>query len=91
MPNESKEQGMGERLQRIRERRQKHEEEMLSVQWFTPAILAARWGIADSTVRNIPEQELPYKEFGTGELLHRRRYHPDDVAAFEARRKGSAA
>lgn len=79
------------RLDRIRDRRQRHEEEMLSVHWFTPAILAARWGISETTVRAIPATELPYKEFGTGTQKKRRRYHPDDVAAYDAHRVGSAA
>jgi hypothetical protein len=81
---------MQTRMERIRERRMRHEEEMLSVHWFTPAILAARWGISETTVREIPPEQLPYKEFGTGEKLKRRRYHPDDVAAYEARKVGSA-
>lgn len=80
-----------DRLTRIRERRQRHEEEMLSVRWFTPAILAARWGVSESTVREIPPDELPYKEFGAGEKLKRRRYHPDDVAAYDAKRVGLEA
>jgi hypothetical protein len=76
-------------IERIRERRQRHEEEMLSVHWFTPSILAERWGISETTVREIPPDQLPYKAFGSGEQLKRRRYHPDDVAAFEARRVGA--
>jgi hypothetical protein len=77
-------------LTSIRERRRRHEEEMLSVHWFTPAILAARWGVSETTVREIPAQQLPYKEFGSGEQLKRRRYRPEDVAAFEAKREGAA-
>lgn len=76
------------RIARIRERRQQHEEEMLSVHWYTVAILATRWGLSQTTVREIPADELPYKEFGAGEKLKRRRYHPDDVAAYEAKRVG---
>lgn len=79
------------RLARIRARRQQHEEEMLSVKWFTVAILAARWELSETTVRDIPADQLRYKEFGNGAKLHRRRYHPDDVAAYEAIRVGSAA
>lgn len=71
-------------LAAIRERRLRHEEEMLSVHWFTPAILAARWGVSETTVREIPLDELRYKEFGSGKQLKRRRYHPDWVAAYEA-------
>jgi hypothetical protein len=79
------------RLARIRERRQKHEEELLSVHWFTVALLAARWSVSETTVREIPATELPFKAFGQGEHLKRRRYHPDDVARYEAQRVGSAA
>jgi hypothetical protein len=77
-------------LAEIRARRLRHEEEMLSVHWFTPALLAARWGVSETTVREIPADQLPYKAFGAGEQLKRRRYRPDDVAAFEARREGAA-
>lgn len=79
------------RLARIRARREQHEEEMLSVHWFTVAMLAARWHLSETTVREIDPDELHYKEFGAGEKLKRRRYHPDDVAAYEAKRVGSAA
>lgn len=77
-------------LAEIRARRIAHEEEMLSVHWFTPALLAARWGVSETTVREIPAAELPYKEFGKGKKLHRRRYHPDDVARYDAQRVGAA-
>lgn len=79
------------RIARIRERRQQHEDEMLSVHWFSVAMLAARWGISETTVREIPPDQLRYKAFGEGKKLKRRRYHPDDVAAYEAVRVGSAA
>lgn len=78
-----------DRTARIRERRQQHEEELLSLHWFTPAILAARWGISETTVREIAADELPYKEFGAGMKLKRRRYHPDDVARYEAAKVGA--
>lgn len=78
-----------DRIARIRERRQQHEEEMLSVHWFTPALLANRWGISETTVREIPASELPYKEFGAGEQLKRRRYPPAAVLAYEAKLVGS--
>jgi hypothetical protein len=74
---------------RIRERREQHEEAMLSQKWFTPAVLAARWQISETTVRDIPAAELPFKEFGAGKKLKRRRYHPDDVARFEAAKVGT--
>jgi hypothetical protein len=76
---------MGTSLQGYRDRARLHQEELdLSVKFFTPAKLAARWDVSLSTVRDIPREELPYKEFGAGTKLKRRRYHPDDVVAFEA-------
>jgi hypothetical protein len=82
---------MRDRLARIRARRQQHEEELVSLHWFTVALLAVRWGVSETTVRAIPATELPYKTFGAGELLKRRRFHPDDVARYESHRVGSAA
>jgi hypothetical protein len=73
-------------LAEIRARRLKHEEELASVRWFTPALLAARWRVSETTVRAIPRDALPYLELGTGTKLKRRRYSPEDVAAFETRR-----
>lgn len=73
-----------DRIARIRARRQQHEEELLSVHWLKPHDLAARWGISETTVREIPYEELRYKEFGSGTQLKRRRYHPDAVATYEA-------
>jgi hypothetical protein len=54
--------------------------------WFTVAQLAARWNVSNPTVREIPRDELPYKEFGQGVKLRRRRYRPADVEAFETSR-----
>ena len=78
-------------LAEIRERGRDHAEELDSVQWFTPAMLAHRWNVSETTVRAIPAGELPYRVFGAGEKLKRRRYRPADVAAFETHRVGSAA
>ncbi|HWL39406.1 MAG TPA: hypothetical protein VNO75_04135 [Gemmatimonadaceae bacterium] len=73
-------------LQPYRDRARAHQEEIdLRINYLTVNKLAARWGVAASTVRDIPREELPYKEFGSGVKLKRRRYHPDDVLAFEAR------
>lgn len=72
------------RLTTIRERAIEHEREIESARWFTPQRLADRWSVSASTVYEIPRDQLPYKEFGAGKKLKRRRYHPDDVAAFEA-------
>lgn len=72
------------RLGTIRARAQDHQLEIDSVRWFTPQRLAARWDLSVTTVAAIPREQLPYKEFGAGTELKRRRYHPDDVAAYEA-------
>jgi hypothetical protein len=77
---------MAASLQPIRERARAHQADLdLAVSYFTVQKLAARWDIAESTVRDIPREQLPYKEFGRGIKLKRRRYHPDDVLAYEAR------
>lgn len=68
----------------LRARAHAHEEELVSVQWFTPADLATRWRIALSTVHDIPITELRYKAFGNGAKLKRRRYRQDWVDAYEA-------
>lgn len=72
------------RLASIRSRARQHQEELESLRWFTPQRLAARWDVSATTVMDIPRDQLPYKTFGSGEKLKRRRYHPDDVAAFES-------
>lgn len=48
--------------------------------------LASRWGCSLTTVRAIPNTLLPYLNIGTGLVRERRRYHPDDVYAYEAQR-----
>lgn len=76
---------MSASLQPYRDRARAHQEDIeLKVTYYTPQKLAQRWEISVSTVRDIPRDELPYKEFGAGPKLKRRRYHPDDVIAFEA-------
>lgn len=76
---------MASALQPIRERARAHQAEIdLSVVYLTIQKLAVRWDVAESTVRDIPRSLLPYKEFGRGRKLKRRRFHPDDVLAFEA-------
>lgn len=50
--------------------------------WFTPASLAKRWNVSSKTVRKIPRERLPYREFGVGEHP-RRRYKPEWVYAYE--------
>lgn len=72
-------------LAEIRARAAEHEEEIESLRWLRASQLADRWGISETTVREIPFDELPYREFGKGQKLKRRRYRPDDVAAYEAK------
>jgi hypothetical protein len=55
--------------------------------WITVSQLAQRWGVCHSTVRDIPRDQLPFIEFGTGARYRRRRYDPADVQAFEATSK----
>lgn len=72
------------RLTTIRARAREHQQELESQRWYTPQQLAARWAVAESTIREIPATELPYREFGKGKVRKRRRYSPDAVAAYEA-------
>jgi hypothetical protein len=71
-------------LTEIRARARKHQEELDEPKWLSISAVAARWGISDATVRTIPVDELPYKEFGQGHKLKRRRYRLADVEAYEA-------
>ncbi len=74
-------------LMTIRARAAAHQEEIdRATRFLTPQDLARRWSLSVSTIRDIPRDELPFYEFGTGRLHKRRRYAPADVAAFEARR-----
>ena len=57
-----------------------HARQIEAVLWMETRDLAARWGVSLSTVRKIPRDKLPYLTLGE---THVRRYHPDDVAAFE--------
>lgn len=76
---------MATSLQPYRDRARAHQEEIdLKTCFLTVNDLAKRWHVAPSTVRDIDREALPYKEFGSGVKLKRRRYHPDDVLAFEA-------
>lgn len=67
----------------IRELAKRHEEEILSVRWLTPVMLAARWSISLSTVYEIPFDQLRFKAFGQGKKFKRRRYKPEWVEAYE--------
>lgn len=76
---------MATSLQPYRDRARLHQQEIdLKLVYLTVSDLAKRWHLAPSTVRDIPREDLPFKEFGKGTKLKRRRYHPDDVIAYEA-------
>jgi hypothetical protein len=78
---------MREALTIVRERARRHAEALDARRWPTTAQLAARWQVSAQTVRAIPRDLLPYKAFGKpGATRHERRYHPDDVARYEAAR-----
>ncbi len=69
----------------LSQRRQAHEEALPTFPWLTVSDLVAR-------LCDIPAEELPYKEFRRpGSQRAYRRYHPDDVAAYEGQRRGRAA
>ncbi|MDB4916384.1 MAG: hypothetical protein JWM95_4028 [Gemmatimonadetes bacterium] len=72
-----------ERLARIRARAKEHGDAMESATWFTAGELAKRWGIALTTVYEIPIADLFYKRFGKGQHPVRR-YPPAAVMAFES-------
>lgn len=57
---------------------------------FTPQELALRWKLGETTVRDIPRDELGYFEFGQGVKHRRRRYPRAAVLAYEAKLFGGA-
>ena len=72
----------------IRAKARAHQEELSESSgevWATPQQLANRWHISVTTVKDTPADELPYKEFGNGLKLKRRRYRWSDVRAYEER------
>jgi hypothetical protein len=70
-------------LTAIRARAREHQDQLDEPRWLTTAAVAARFGVSESTIRGIPADELPYKEFGNGHKLKRRRYRVADVEAYE--------
>lgn len=71
-------------LSEIRARAMKHQEELDEPRWMTLAEVAARFRLSETTVRLIPVDELPFKEFGSGHKYKRRRYRLTDVEAYES-------
>lgn len=57
-----------------------------NTKFYDVPTLAARWGCSPGTVRAIPASALPFLNIGTGLQRERRRFHPDDVARYEAQR-----
>ena len=79
-------------LAEIRARARQHEHDIdRELRYFTPKDLAARWQCSRSTVYHIPETRLAFMAIAGAKNITRR-YHPDDVAAYEAAyRQASAA
>lgn len=70
-------------LKAIRAKARTHQEALDEPRWLTIAAVASRFSVSESTIRAIPADELPYKEFGAGHKLKRRRYRVADVEAYE--------
>jgi hypothetical protein len=79
-------------LATVRDRAQRHQDELdRNTRFYTVGDLAARWRCAKGTVRSISKLALPYTNLGHGLKRELRRYHPDDVAAYEATRLEKAS
>lgn len=76
-------------LAQLRAEAREHAKQLAAVRYVTVQDLAARWGIDDDTVREIPRKALPYLPFGKSGKI--RRYDPRDVEAYEAREKAGEA
>lgn len=76
---------MPDDLATIRARAKAHSRSIdMETRFFTPRMLAERWHCSRATVYNIAATELPFLALG-GPTNITRRYHPDDVAAYEAK------
>lgn len=79
-------------LAEIRERAQRHQEELdRNTRFLTVADLAARWRCSKGTVRAISKKTLPYVNLGNGLVRELRRYRPADVEAYESVREQRSA
>lgn len=82
---------MSTSLQPYRERARAHQAAIdLAIVYLTPNDLKSRFKLSLSTIRDIPRDQLPYKEFGNGAKYKRRRYHPLDVLEYENRDRRQA-
>jgi hypothetical protein len=77
---------MADPLDELRAKARAHQRDLTERQRASVRQLATLWGVSLSTVRNIPYDELPYLEFGSGARFKRRRYRWEDVAGYEARK-----
>ncbi|HEY9225217.1 MAG TPA: hypothetical protein VIP11_01135 [Gemmatimonadaceae bacterium] len=79
-----------ESLDVLASRAQRHQDEIdRDVVFFTIADLAKRWRCVKSTVREIPFDQLPWKNLGRGLIRESRRYHRADVEAYENAGEGT--
>lgn len=74
-------------LDELRAKAKAHQDSIdRDTRFFDVNTLAKRWGVSPTTVRAIPSASLPFLNVGAGLQRERRRYHPSDVAAYEATR-----
>lgn len=72
-------------LATIRAAAQQHQDELdRDLRFLTIAALARRWGMSKTSVRDIPFEDLPWRNLGRGLVRERRRYDPADVDRYEA-------
>lgn len=79
---------MARSIAAIRADAEKHARQLDAVLWLTVRDLGARWGVSATVVREIPKGALPYLALGGSRV---RRYHPDDVAAYEDSQRSAPA
>ena len=65
-----------------------HQEIVMRSTFLTVAEVAERWRVSETTVRDIPYDELPYFQVGRGKRKIHRRYRPSDLEEFERRGRG---
>lgn len=76
---------MADDLATIRDGARAHQAAIeLAQHGLSVAALAQRWGLSETSVRDIPRAHLRYMEFGKGVRHKRRRYRLADVETYEA-------